>query len=222
MMPETLTRSKLHVEGIDDQHTVIHLLIRNGVQYHPDKFDLSPPELPQLEQLKGITTLIDGIIPAVKISTNRTIGFLLDADSPLLDRWRSVAEQLRQVGVENLPAKPPEGGFIGTSPQYKANVGVWLMPDNVQDGKLEDFLRTLISERDTLIGHAETATDQAKALGAAFTDADRIKAIIHAWLAWQDEPGRPYGLAMKAKYFRHDLPSALMFVKWFKVLYNLT
>lgn len=220
-MPETVARSKLHVEGADDHHTVIHLLIRNGISYHPEKFDLSPPELPKLEPLKGIEPLLDGIIPAVKSSTNRAIGFLLDADMPLIDRWRSVADRLTAVGVSHLPERPPAEGFIGESVRYKAKVGVWLMPDNVQDGKLEDFLRTLINERDRLIEHAETATDGAKTRGAAFADADRIKAVIHAWLAWQEEPGKPYGLAMKSKYFSHDSPTAAVFVKWFKILYQL-
>jgi hypothetical protein len=199
MMPETVVRSKLHVEGVDDHHSIKHLLIRNGVMYHPETFDLSPPELPKLESLNGIDPLLDGIIPAVKSSTNRTIGFLLDADMPLIDRWRSVADRLRAVGVPHLPDRPAAEGFIGESVQYKAKVGVWLMPDNVQDGKLEDFLRTLINEQDGLIEHAETATDKAKTRGAVFADADRIKAVIHAWLAWQIEPGKPYGLAMKSK-----------------------
>ena len=95
------------------------------------------------------------------------------------------------------------------------------MPDNVQDGKLEDFLRMLINENDQLILHAESSTDLAKSKGAAFTGPDRIKAIIHAWLAWQEEPGKPYGLAMKAKYFRHDSLTAAVFVEWFKALYRL-
>jgi hypothetical protein len=80
----------------------------------------------------------------------------------------------------------------------------------------------LIDQNDALIGHAESSTDLAKGKGAAFTDRDRIKAIIHTWLAWQKEPGKPYGLAMKAEYFRHDSPTAAVFVAWFKALYRLT
>ena len=220
-MAETLVRPKLHVEGQDDQHSVAHLLIRNGIRYDPDKFDLSPPELPKLVPIKGLEPLIDGIETAVKTSTNRTIGFLLDADTPLIDRWRRVSHRLRNVGVPDLGERPPAEGFIGESTEYKTRVGVWLMPDNVQDGKLEDFLRTLVKDGDLLIGHAERATGEAKACGAVFSDTDRIKAVIHAWLAWQEEPGKPFGVAIKAKYFRHDSPTAAVFVKWFKALYQL-
>jgi len=220
-MAETLVRPKLHVEGQDDQNSVVHLLIRNGIRYDPDKFDLSPPELPKLVPIKGLEPLIDGIETAVKTSTNRNIGFLLDADTPLIDRWCRVSHRLRNVGVPDLGERPPAEGFIGESTEYKTRVGVWLMPDNVQDGKLEDFLRTLVKDGDLLIGHAERATGEAKACGAVFSDADRIKAVIHAWLAWQEEPGKPFGVAIKAKYFRHDSPTAAVFVKWFKTLYQL-
>ncbi len=221
-MPDTLVRSKLHVEGPDDQHSVVHLLIHNGIRYHPEKRDLSPPELPKLVPIKGIDPLIDGIETAVRTSTRRTVGFLLDADTPLIDRWRSVAQRLRNVEVPHVPNQPPAEGFIGESIGFKTRVGVWLMPDNVQDGKLEDFLLTLVTEGDSLIGHAEASTDVAKALGANFSNADKIKATIHAWLAWQKKPGLPYGAAIKAMYFRHDAPTAAVFVKWFKALYQLT
>jgi hypothetical protein len=221
-MAETLVRSRLHVEGNDDQHSVVHLLIHNGVRYDPEKFELSPPELPKLVQIKGIDPLIDGIETAVKTSTKRTVGFLLDADSPLIDRWRRVAHRLKNVGVPNLPERPPTEGFIGESAEFKTRVGVWLMPDNIQDGKLEDFLMTLVKENDPLIGHARSSTGEARKQGAIFSEPDTIKAIIHAWLAWQEEPGLPYGTAIKARYFRHDSPIAATFVKWFKTLYNIT
>lgn len=217
-MPETLERSKLHVEGSDDLHCVVHLLIRHGVSYDTQPW---PNDLPKIEEKKGIEKLLDGIETAVKVSTGRIIGFLLDADTPLADRWMAVRERLRSVNVQNVPGAPPVGGFIGHSTKYKSRVGVWLMPDNQQDGKLEDFLRGLVDESHPLIGHAETSTDAAKALGATFTAADRIKAIIHAWLAWQEEPGLPYGTAMKARYFLHDTANARQFVEWFKCLYEI-
>ena len=65
------------------------------------------------------------------------------------------------------------------------------------------------------------ATELARSKGAHFSESDTIKAVIHAWLAWQQEPGKPYRLAMRAKYFRHDAAIAARFVDWFKALYGL-
>ena len=89
-------------------------------------------------------------------------------------------------------------------------------------GKLEDLLRTLIPADDGLWPHAQASTDKAKKFGAAFGDADRDKASIHCWLAWQKEPGLPFGTAIKAKFFDHDSPQAIAFLRWLRVLYGLT
>ncbi|WP_420441941.1 DUF3226 domain-containing protein [Candidatus Palauibacter sp.] len=60
-----------------------------------------------------------------------------------------------------------------------------------------------------------------KELGAFFPDAKTSKAVLHAWLAWQQEPGRPYGLAIKSGYLRHDSVTAERFVAWFRQLFAL-
>ena len=96
------------------------------------------------------------------------------------------------------------------------------MPDNQKDGKIEDFLRLLIEDSDPLIGHAEVSTDGARVLGAKFKDADRIKAVIHTWLAWQESPGEPFGRSIAKHFFRHDRRDrAQTFVAWFRQLYNI-
>ena len=219
-MAETSARSRLNVEGTDDQHSLVHLLRHNGISYQ-DEFENSPANLPKFVPVKSVEKLLAGIEATVSTSTGRIVGFLLDADESLLSRWKSVSQRLSKVGVADLPERPPVGGYIGESTLYKVRVGVWLMPDNVRDGKLEDFLRMLIDDHDPLIELAESSTDLARSQGAAFTERDQIKAIIHTWLAWQKEPGKPYGIAVKAEYFRHDSPTAALFVDWFKELYRI-
>lgn len=216
-MPGSMERSRMHVEGPDDQHSIVHLLRHHGIDYDPKPW---PPEFPEFKPIGGIRELLEGIGTAVQLSTGRAIGFVLDADSPLLDRWQAVRDRMRAVDVAAPPQPPPEG-FIGESGTYRCRVGVWLMPDNQHDGKLETFLQTLISEHDLLIDHASGATERAKQLGAEFRHSDRLKAIIHAWLAWQEAPGLPYGTAIQAKYFRHETPVAGVFVAWFRRLFEI-
>lgn len=219
-MAQTSARSQLRLEGVDDLNSIVHLLRMHGFDYR-EKFPDSPPELPEFSHAGSVGALVNGIETAVKLNTGRVVGFLLDADVSLIDRWKSISQRLKQAGVAKLPKRPPADGYVGESPRYQTRVGVWLMPDNQSAGRLENFLRTLVAEADSLIGHAETATTAAKDLGATFSDPDRIKAVLHTWLAWQDEPGRPYGVAIKARYFRHDSPVAQAFVRWFKELYRL-
>ena len=81
-------------------------------------------------------------------------------------------------------------------------------------------LASLVEDGDRLFAHAETATDTATKLGAKFAPTKKQKAVNRAWLAWQKEPGLPYGTAIRAKYFRHDAPAATAFVAWFRQLYE--
>lgn len=216
-MPTALERSRLHVEGNDDKHTVIQLLIRHGLAYDQESW---PESLPVVENIGGVQKLLAGVETGVMTSTGRAIGFVLDANSPLANRWQAVRDRLLSVGV-SAPGGPPAEGYVGTSARYESRVGVWLMPDNQRDGALEDFLQTLIAGEDLLISHASSATDTAAAVGARFRPQWRLKAVIHAWLAWQEQPGLPYGAAIKARYLGHEGEVADRFVAWFKRLYQL-
>jgi len=216
-MEASRERPVIQVEGPDDEHSIRHLLIRHDIDYVSRPLR---PGLPDFKQMGSIDSMLDVMGLAIELSTGRTVGFVLDADTPLAARWQAVRGRLDPVGV-SVPEQAPAGGFIGESDTYACRVGVWLMPDNRHDGMLETFLRTLVDEEDHLIGHAASSTKLARGLGARFSDAHVTKAIIHAWLAWQEEPGLRYGTAIRARYFRHDSATAQVFVTWFKRLYAL-
>jgi len=215
-MPEPGGVPLLHVEGRDDSHSIRHLVKRHGIEYK------STRGAPCIKQIGSDAKLLKVMPTAVQMSTNLSIGFVLDADKPIQDRWKAVCARLKAAEVDDVPSQPPADGFIGKSERYKATVGVWLMPDNQSDGNLEDFLETLIYEKDGLIDHASSATKKAQQIGAQFTDTDIKKAVIHAWLAWQEVPGLPYGTAIKSRYFRHDSDVAMAFVVWFKKLFGIS
>jgi len=164
--------------------------------------------------------LLESIAVAVKASAMGAVGFVVDADIAVRDRWQRLAHQLKPLGL-NLPDDPPADGFIGVVVALRARVGVWIMPDNKTDfGQLEHLIKTLVPVGDCLFPHAEQATDCAKGLGAAFSDVDRLKAVLHTWLAWQKRPGCPYGTAIKAHFLSHDSDNAKRFVSWFNRLFG--
>lgn len=55
--------------------------------------------------------------------------------------------------------------------------------------------------------------------GARCKPVDHLKSALHTWLAWQEEPGLPFGTALRAQVFRHDSEDALRFVAWFNRLF---
>ncbi len=212
----------LWVEGTDDEHVLKHLLALHDIDCFINcKTQLRPSELPEFKVKSGVHNILEGMEKVVRSPSYKKIGFVLDADSPLQKRWEEVCYRLQNVGLSPT-SNPPADGFCEYSEEYKTTVGVWLMPDNQQDGKLETFLRTLIDDADVLIGHAAASTQKATELGAEFTEPDRDKAVLHTWLAWQKEPGRPFGSAITQRFFIHKSPAADAFVTWFKRLYNIS
>jgi len=213
----------LFVEGPDDRHVILHLLRQYGIEF-PVRHDAqsggqpAPYCLPKIKEIGHLNALLDAFVLSATTAIGQAVGAVVDANSPLAGRWEAVRNRFVGKGIQ-CPKNPIPEGFVAQT-QYKTRVGVWLMPDNQQDGKLETFLQMLIDENDPLIEHARSATDVAKQqFGARFSDPDRDKAVIYAWLAWQKEPGWRLGTAVSAKFFDTSKPTAFAFVDWFRRLF---
>lgn len=213
LRPSTAT---LFVEGGDDCHTVIQLLQAHGLDFG----DPSGLSLPRIQIANGVDKVLAAMEPAIRLSIGGSIGFVLDVDDDLVSRWQSVLERLRRAGI--TPPPMPETSHLLIEPAAThGRIGIWLMPGLGRTGALEEFLRDLIPVEDTLINFAEEATRASRAAGARFSDSAELKAVLRAWLAWQHEPGKPYGQALKAGYFGHTSPAAQAFLDWFRGLYGL-
>jgi len=213
----SLERSRLHVEGDDDLHAICHLLIRYGIDYDQKPW---PDGFPIIKSVGGKDQLLAGMYTAVSLSSGRSIGFVLDANSSLGSRWAAVSSRLMALGVKS-PAEVPPDGFVTEASRFRTRVGTWIMPDNQREGTLESFLQDLVREDDRLLPHAKSSTQGAKELHASFPDRSVAKAELHTWLAWQEEPGLPYGSAIRARYFSHDSQAAQSFVAWFCCLFGI-
>ncbi len=218
-MGSSMERSYVHVEGDDDLYTLVHLLIRNGIDYDSKPW---PDLFPEFKPIGNDVKVLSGMETAIQAATNRSIGFVIDANSNIQKRWDEIRQRLIAAQVDELPKTIPSGGFVGKSKTYRATVGVWIMPDNEHDGQLEDFLTSLIKDDDPLIGLAEESTDEALKLGATFRKKDRVRAVVRTWLAWQKEPGHPYGRAIQQRSFQRESEIANRFVTWFKQLFSIS
>ena len=88
--------------------------------------------------------------------------------------------------------------------------------------RLEDFLHFLVPAGDDLWTLAEEVTQKVEIQECCFRPTYRSKAKIYAWLSWQEEPGKPLGKAITARYFNADAPHAQKLMSWVCQLFNLT
>lgn len=213
----------LLLEGSDDYHVVKNLAKRH--EFITDKLEERCTIKNFNQEDGGITTLLGELSVALKGSYER-IGIVVDADTDLENRWRQLCGKLATNGTQ-IPDKPDSQGTIldyvaNAQVQKLIKVGIWIMPDNQERGMLEDFVRLLISENDDMEQFADQCLDDmiVKKTHRFNAELHRTKAFIHTWLAWQEEPGKPMGLAITMKYFDADKPIAHTFVAWLRKLFD--
>ena len=203
--------AKLLVEGNDDQRVVWAICEKYSVSQTFDVIDSGSNS----EVLKRLP--LDLKSEAVK-----TVGIVLDADQNLQKRWQSLRDSLQHYGYK-LPEQPNPHGFTHLPHDIYPGIGIWLMPDNLQSGMLEDFVRLLIRPDDLLNPFVEQILSQIEAekiRNRYDPDLHRAKAYIHTWLAWQKDPGTPMGLALTKTYLDHNTDLCLRFVNWLNLLFN--
>ena len=100
-------------------------------------------------------------------------------------------------------------------------VGVWLMPDNVSSGELENFIHKLIPEEDAIWPRAKQYIDDIPAEDRKFRDRKEFRAKIHAWLATCESP-RQMGAAIGTRDLNSEAQIAKDFYEWLRQLFTET
>jgi hypothetical protein len=111
---------------------------------------------------------------------------------------------------------PDQNGTIIEQEGF-STIGIWLMPDNKLPGILEDFISFLVPDDDTLWKRAKKCLEHISPDERRFSS--ESKALVHTWLAWQEEPGTPLGQAIRARYLDAKAPYAKKLVDWLNRLF---
>ena len=151
------------------------------------------------------------------------LGIVLDADDVSAASWRRIGTALTKAGYHDIPeSQDPNGTIIDAPHEALPRLGVWMMPDNVVDGMLEDFVIPLIPI-DPIWRRACDTVDSIPDEERRFAKRHRSKACVHTWLAWQDDPGLPMGRALEREESQILLasgPLADRFLAWLSRLYE--
>lgn len=196
----------LLVEGKDDCHVILAL-----ARYYqlPENFGIF-----ECEGDEKVLKRLNALIPKSDPGRPQVIGVVLDATE---GRWPQFTAKIAHHRYE-IPALPDPNGTIIEGDDTKPRIGVWIMPDNSNEGMLEDFLLSGVPAVGVEV--AEEAVELAKRKRVTtFKEVHYSKAVIHTYLAWQDEPGRPLGLSVTSKMLSAETPEAKRFVAWLRKLF---
>jgi Protein of unknown function (DUF3226) len=201
----------LLVEGPEDREVMYHLFNRFGI----------PRGVIDVEPEEGVETLISNLDRWLRRSELQQLGVVVDADVDVAARWDAIRGRLGSLGYRAFRRRLPAGGAIAQHGD-EPTVGIWIMPDNSSMGMLEHFLSALVPvARAGLWKQACDAVSATPEGERLFIPEHLIKAQLHTFLAWQNEPGRPLGLSITKGFLDASAPAADHLRNWLRRLFRL-
>ena len=145
----------------------------------------------------GIVNLLPTYLPNLIDMEGGRLGVVVDADC--VEHGSGYAATLEQI----TQAVAPFGYELHQSPTHKlgdgliykhtnglADLGLWIMPNNKDEGSLEHWIKHCITPTEqALFSHASNVIDGLPK-PVKFKLLRRPKAEVSSWLAWQTSPGR--------------------------------
>ena len=194
----------LIVEGQSDEHVVRHIWRR-----HPSDFPFDVSRKDNVEQL------LDSIVPEIKAPGRKSMGIIVDANDDLPARWDALTNRLRAENLR-LPESPnPTGTIIHSSPR----IGIWLMPDNISEGEIEDFVVRMIPKGDPVWPLSQDYIERIPSADRRFSEGKTQRAKLYSWLAAREDP-RQMGLAIRTHDLEVDGDLCKTFVAWLAELFR--
>jgi hypothetical protein len=201
------SRLQILTEGGDDAHFVKHFAeLTCGLK-------LSVGDDHEIRDMKGLDNLIRHSGSLWNQTGFDTAFIICDADTDPVKRWEILQETLGEAALPHDPARN------GTMVEFGEGrrLGIWMMPDNEHRGEFEDFLQEIRSRTPPQPAIWSKACDAVASLQAEerlFDPKDALKAEVRTWLAWQEAPGEPPGVAVKKHCFDLKHPLAERFATW--------
>ncbi len=216
----------LLVEGDSDKHVVRRLCNRSPSFKIVDDIDylleFSSPEneSPEWQTIailnKGsVKQLLDSISNEIKAPERQAVGILLDANDGLRSRWDAVGYRLQGANIQ-FPQSPESAGTII---EGKPRVGIWLMPNNMSNGELEDFVVQMIPDGDPVWPLSQQYINGIPKGNRKFTEKKMLRAKLYAWLAARRDP-KQMGSAILSRDLKVDSALCQGFVEWLIKLFK--
>ena len=191
----------LVVEGSGDRDFFTQLLSKRSDKLNltitvATSKDFSPSEegKPRKDTKEDVFKLLPTLLKRFPRGKIERLGIVVDADKPEhcgacgYSKTVSKFEEILGRHGFNLNQEESRHGLIFSHPDF-FDIGVWIMPNNQDDGILEDFITSCIhKDEETLFNHAKSTVNNLSE--PKFAKHHFSKAEVATWMAWQKPPGR--------------------------------
>lgn len=172
---------------------------------------------------------------SLKISnptTTKRLGLIIDADTDINARYAEIIKELRETS--NLSIDVSElannNGLIKEIKRDSGDIikiGIWIMPNNMKAGRIEDFLFEKIEEDNKLFKQVEplintleqNAEKDKDIVNYMYLSKHRDKAKLHTFMAWSNPPDLSMGMAVKKGFFPVESETEKKFRAWIENLF---
>jgi hypothetical protein len=201
----TQYKKTLIVEGNEDKrffHQMLkHLQLRN-VGLEPKKIEdvFFHPQTPKdlgagASNKDNALKVLEAQLTFLRDSSKTHLALVLDADKKGIHRggWEAtlqcVADKIAPYGFKALPEGSLTEGFVFHHPDTALKpFGLWIMADSNGEGAFEDWFIPALQQHDVVI-YEHVRRSVGGIPDQRFGDADRGKAEITTWRAWQKQVG---------------------------------
>ncbi|WP_262965893.1 DUF3226 domain-containing protein [Methylobacter psychrophilus] len=171
----------------------------------------SPKDLEGVRNSKqGVFNLLPTLLPLLLIEDGLThIAIIVDADYLVLNGLgyqktiERVSDIVRPFGFEF--DQNAASGILYKHSDGLADFGLWIMPNNQDEGMLEDWIKSCVNvSEQALFQQATQAVQQVST--RKFPEHLLSKAEVATWLAWQKQPGHGLYAAITDQLLDNQLP----------------
>ena len=156
-----------------------------------------PREIDKASNSKGgVFTVLPTLLKQLPDGEVQRLGIVVDADHPENDgmgyrRTLNLFEQIvGTAGYRRIHPKGLRAGILFGHGDGLHDLGIWIMPNNRENGILEDWLKLCLHHSEADLYRNACRAVETLAKPHRFSAFDRIKAEIATWLAWQETPGQ--------------------------------
>lgn len=172
---------------------------------------------------QGAFNLLPTLLKQLEDGQTERIAIVVDADSQsngggFENTLKDLEKRLTPFGyqlTENQTA-----GLIFCHNDGFADFGAWIMPNNADEGMLEDWIKKCLhTNEDGLFQYVKNSIDNIPN-GPKFKPLHRSKAEIATWLAWQKKPGHGLYAACEGHLLDEQAPLYVELIAWLHLVFK--